>query len=281
MTDETSEGIEQVRGVVPSPGTNGAGKTGDASREVYLRVAEAFPFDIHRGIARLDQASFDALGIKPGSLIHLTAKRRTTVRAELSPDGVPGRHVIRLDGTLRDNAEVSIDERIKVRVGGASDAHSITLSAPDAAALSDEELLATRMYLAGRVLTPGDKVDVTILARGDRNFQIVETEPAGPVIVRLETIVRTRVPPASRAKVGPANVRYEDIGGLDRELTRVRELIELPMKYPSLFSRMRIEPPRGVLLYGPPGTGKTLIARAVATEVQATFIHVNGPEIMQ
>ena len=100
-------------------------------------------------------------------------------------------------------------------------------------------------------------------------------------MVRLETIIRTRVPPAQRSKVGPSNVRYEDIGGLDRELSRVRELIELPMKYPQLFSRMRIEPPRGVLLYGPPGTGKTLIARAVATEVQATFIHVNGPEIMQ
>jgi transitional endoplasmic reticulum ATPase len=281
MADETQGGVDQVRGVVPSSGTNGAGKPGDTAREVYLRVAEAFPFDIHRGIARLDQASFDALGLKPGDLVHLTGKRRTTVRVERSPEGVPGRHVIRLDGTLRDNAQVSIDERIKVRVGGASDAHSITLSAPDASALSDEEILATRMYLAGRVVTPGDKVTVTALARGDRSFQIVESEPAGPVIVRLETIIRTRVPPASRSKVGPSNVRYEDIGGLDRELSRVRELIELPMKYPQLFSRMRIEPPRGVLLYGPPGTGKTLIARAVATEVQATFIHVNGPEIMQ
>src|SRR4051794_5597070 len=174
MADETSERteIEQVRGIVPGDGTNGTGKPGETSREVYLRVAEAFPFDIHRGIARLDQASFDALGIRPGALVHLTGKRRTTVRVELAPDGVPGRHVIRLDGTLRDNAEVSIDERIKVRTGGASDAHSITLSAPDAAALSDEELLATRMHLAGRVLTPGDKVNVTILARGDRIFQI-------------------------------------------------------------------------------------------------------------
>src|SRR3954452_11864997 len=195
MADETSERteIEQMRGIVPADGTNGTGSPGETSRDVYLRVAEAFPFDIHRGIARLDQASFDALGVKPGALIHLTGKRRTTVRAELSPDGVPGRHVIRLDGTLRDNAEVSIDERIKVRVGGASDAHSITLSAPDASALSDEEILATRMYLSGRVVTPGDKVTVTVLARGDRTFQIVESEPAGPVVVRLETIMRTRV----------------------------------------------------------------------------------------
>ena len=134
MADETQGGIEQVRGVIPSGGVNGAGKSGETSREVYLRVAEAFPFDIHRGIARLDQASFDALGLQPGGLIHLTGKRRTTIRVERSPEGVPGRHVIRLDGTLRDNAQVSIDERVKVRVGGASDAHSITLSAPDASA---------------------------------------------------------------------------------------------------------------------------------------------------
>ncbi|MCC6178712.1 MAG: CDC48 family AAA ATPase [Chloroflexi bacterium] len=278
MADDSTGSIEQVSGIVPSRG-NGA--RGDVTgREIYLRVAEAFPFDIHRGIARMDQEAFDALGIHPGALIHVAGKRRTTVRVELAPD-MPGPNLVRLDGTLRDNAQVSIDERVKVRAGGALDAHSITLSAPDAAALSDEELLATRMYLSGRVLTPGDRVAVTILARGDRMFQVVETEPTGPVAVRLETIIRTRVPPAQRAKVGPSNVRYEDIGGLDRELTRVRELIELPMKYPQLFSRLRIEPPRGVLLYGPPGTGKTLIARAVATEVQATFIHVNGPEIMQ
>src|SRR5215212_6016381 len=88
MADETSERteIEQVRGIVPADGTNGTAKTGETSREVYLRVAEAFPFDIHRGVARLDQASFDALGIKPGALVHLTGKRRTTVRVELSPD---------------------------------------------------------------------------------------------------------------------------------------------------------------------------------------------------
>ena len=163
--------------------------------------------------------------------------------------------MIRLDGTLRDNAQVSIDERVKVRVGGASDAHSITLSAPDASALSDEEILATRMYLAGRVVTPGDKVTVTVLARGDRSFQIVESEPAG----RSSSGSRrscARGSPRPALKVGPSNVRYEDIGGLDRELSRVRELIELPMKYPQLFSRMRIEPPRGVLLYGPPGNGQ-------------------------
>jgi len=104
MADETQGGVDQVRGVVPSGGTNGAGET---AREVYLRVAEAFPFDIHRGIARLDQASFDALGLKPGDLIHLTGKRRTTIRVERSPEGVPGRHVIRLEITPVGGTEVN------------------------------------------------------------------------------------------------------------------------------------------------------------------------------
>jgi len=264
-------------------GTAGASSPGqiETGREIFLRVAEALPYDINHGVARMDQAAFDALGISPGALIHVAGKRRTTVRVAISPSNMNGNGVIRLDGTQRDNCLASIDERNKVRAGGASEAHSITIAAPDAAALSDEELIVTRVFLSGRVVTGGDKVVVTALARGDRAFQIHETEPAGPVTVRPETIIRTRVPPAQRAKVGPASVRYEDIGGLERELGRVRELIELPMKYPGLFSRLRIEPPRGVLLYGPPGTGKTLIARAVASEVKATFIHVNGPEIMQ
>src|SRR3954452_398313 len=118
MADETSERteIEQMRGIVPADGTNGTGSPGETSREVYLRVAGAFPFDIHRGIARLDQASFDALGIKPGALVHLSGQRRPPVRVELSLDGVPGRHVSRRESTLRAPFEVSIDERIKVRV---------------------------------------------------------------------------------------------------------------------------------------------------------------------
>ena len=105
MADETQGGgvgeINQVRGVVPTGaanGTGGAGKAADTSREVYLRVAEAFPFDIHRGIARLDQASFDALGLQPGGLIHLTGKRRTTIRVDPRAGSMVSDRPIRGDG---------------------------------------------------------------------------------------------------------------------------------------------------------------------------------------
>ena len=255
----------------------------EAGREIFLRVAEALPFDINHGIARLDQAAFDALGLRPGALAYVAGRRRTTVRVELAPPGLPGRHVIRMDGTLRDNAQVGIDDRARVRPAVAGEALSVVLGSAESSSLPDEELALVRGFLAGRVVTPGDKVCVTALARGDRTFHVVETEPLGPVVVRPATALRTRVPPTGKGKAPapPAQIRYEDIGGLDQELTRVRELIELPMKYPALFSRLRIEPPKGVLLYGPPGTGKTLIARAVSSEVDATFIHVNGPEIMQ
>ncbi len=289
MADQ-DRGLTDEEALFGAPGASSDAQQGEPvaaaqaverGREIYLRVAEALPFDINHGIARLDQPALDALDLKPGSLVHVTGKRRTTIRVELAPPGLPGQHVIRMDGTLRDNAQVGIDDRVRVRAGGASDAYSVTLGASEAGSLADDELEVLREFLDGRVLTPGDKVSVTALARGDRVLQVVETDPSGPVVVHPATLLRTRVPTSQRPKSQAATIRYEDIGGLEHELVRVRELVELPMKYPALFSRLRIEPPKGVLLYGPPGTGKTLIARAVASEVEATFIHVNGPEIMQ
>jgi transitional endoplasmic reticulum ATPase len=254
----------------------------DPGREIYVRVAEALPYDIDRGIARMDELSFAALNLMPGSLIHVTGQRSTTMRAELAPLDPSGRHVIRMDGTLRDNLNVGIDDRVRVVIGGGAEALSIVISSADNNPLTDDDVPLLRAFLSGWVLTPGDKVRVTSLTRGDSIVEVQETEPNGPVVVRPDTVVILRTPLSQKVPAHlRAPVRYEDIGGLEQELQRVRELIELPMKYPQLFAKLRIEPPKGVLLYGPPGTGKTLIARAVATEVDATFIHVNGPEIMQ
>ncbi len=99
------------------------------------------------------------------------------------------------------------------------------------------------------------------------------------MLVQPNTIIKAQARGASRQGEW-GHIRYEDIGGLGKELQRIREMIELPLKYPAVFDRLGIEPPKGILLYGPPGTGKTLIARAVASESNAAFFVINGPEIM-
>jgi transitional endoplasmic reticulum ATPase len=252
---------------------------GRRGRDIYLRVAEALPADVDKGYARLHPAALAALGLHPGSLVVVEGRRAFTLRAEALPIAMPGEQAIRLDGTLRDNALCGIDDRIRVRPGSAPGAFSLVVVPDEQGSLTDDEVARLRDFLIGRVLSPGDRVNVTCLPRGELICKVVETEPDGAVQVNAETVLRTRVTTLKTRRA--PNIRYEEIGGLDRELRRVRELVELPLKYPQLFARLRIEPPKGVLLYGPPGTGKTLIARSVASEVEAHFIPVNGPEIMK
>lgn len=267
-------------------GVAGAEAVGEAApdrsrggREIYLRVAEAMPGDVDKGYARLHPAALEALALKPGSLVTIEGKRASVLRAEAVPAALPGEGVVRLDGTLRDNVQAGLDDRVRVRPGSAAGAFRIVVVPDGKGSLTDEELGRLRGFLAGRVLGPGDRVNVTCLPRGELVCRVVETEPNGAVLVTPDTALQSRVV-TTKSQQGPA-IRYEQIGGLDKELKRVRELVELPMKYPQLFARLRIEPPKGVLLYGPPGTGKTLIARAVASEVDAHFIPVNGPEVMK
>jgi transitional endoplasmic reticulum ATPase len=252
---------------------------GRRGRDIYLRVAEALPADVDKGYARLHPAALAALGLHPGSLVVVEGRRAFTLRAEALPIAMPGEQAIRLDGTLRDNALCGIDDRIRVRPGSAPGAFSLVVVPDEQGSLTDDEVARLRAFLIGRVLSPGARVNVTCLPRGELICKVVETEPDGAVQVNAETVLRTRVTTLKTRRA--PNIRYEEIGGLDRELRRVRELVELPLKYPQLFARLRIEPPKGVLLYGPPGTGKTLIARSVASEVEAHFIPVNGPEIMK
>ncbi|HMC37966.1 MAG TPA: AAA family ATPase, partial [Actinomycetota bacterium] len=132
-----------------------------------------------------------------------------------------------------------------------------------------------------RAVVYGDQVKVTAFSKQGHLFRVSGTDPDAAVVVGTFTDVRIQKDPvASIAGTQSFKVKYEDIGGLEEELLRVRELVELPLKYPALFARLKIEPPKGVLLYGPPGSGKTLIARAVASEVDAHFIPVDGPEII-
>lgn len=247
---------------------------------LILRVAEAFPKDVGRGVARIDPEEMERLDLRIGDLVSIQGKG--TTNAKLLPTFAEhrGKGLIQIDGILRENAKVSIDKKVKVSPTPSQPARSITLKALSAIGVVDrsgESRYLGRM-VEGLPVTRGDKVRVTLFGSRTRDFTVVQTSPEGVVLVTPQTTIR--VEETKGRGEAKTTVSYEDIGGLDREIQRVREMIELPLKNPHIFERLGIDPPKGVLLYGPPGMGKTLIARAVAHEAEVNFFTVNGPEIV-
>ena len=250
----------------------------DATPMLALRVAEARVEDIGHGLARLAQADLDRIGVRPGDVLKLTGRTMAVVRAELADTG-DGDGVIQIDGTTRSNSGAGLQEQVTAAPVESAAAVSIRLTplwdGAATAIIAPDRILADLQHVP--VMT-GAAVRVPTFAKAI-NFQVVRTIPAGVVVIGPRTDIRVveGEPTAARA---PA-VSYEDIGGLEREVARVREIVELPLKHGRIFERLGILAPKGVLLYGPPGTGKTLLARAVAAESRVHFIHINGPEIMR
>ena len=246
--------------------------------EVELKVAEAMQNDVGRGIARIDTRTRDMLGISTGDIIEIIGKKSTgaIVWRAYAEDESLG--IIRMDGILRQNAEISLGDKAKVKKVVAYDAKKVVFAPTQAIRFSIGFGDFIRRRLLGRPVTAGDRIVVGVLGT-TLPFTINQTIPSG--ITRItdytEIVVREE-PLKERARI--PSIAYEDIGGLRGEVQKVREMIELPMKHPELFDKLGIEPPKGVLLHGPPGTGKTLIAKAVANETNAFFISLNGPEIM-
>jgi transitional endoplasmic reticulum ATPase len=244
---------------------------------VTLRVAEARVEDIGHAIARLAPADLTRIGARPGDVLKITGRTTAVARAERSDDSHEG--VIQIDGTARSNCGVSLQEQVTVAPVESSAAVSVRVTplwegaAP--AMIAPERLLED---LAGVPVITGCAVRVPTFAKAV-NFQVVRTLPAGPVVIGRRTDIR--LVEGEQSLVRAPSVSYEDIGGLEREVARVREIVELPLRHTRLFERLGILAPKGLLLYGPPGTGKTLLARAVAAETRVHFIHLNGPEIMR
>jgi len=250
----------------------------DSGKEITLRVGEAYYRDVGRGIARLDPKVMEELEIQSGDVIEIVGKE--SVPAIVWP-GYPedrGKGIIRIDGSIRNNAGVGIDDKVKVKKVSTKPAEKITLAPMEAVRLMGGEAYLLRV-LEGRPVKKGQKIRVEIFGH-TLTFVVTATKPAGVVIVSRGTQVELKEKVAEEVTRAVPSVTYEDIGGLKRELRLVREMIELPLKHPELFQQVGIDPPKGVLLYGPPGTGKTLIAKAVANEVDAHFITLSGPEIM-
>jgi transitional endoplasmic reticulum ATPase len=264
------------------PGDQFAGREMTEAKEssavvLTLRVAEARVEDVGHAIARLAPVDMRSAGAHPGDVLKITGGTVAVGRAELSDDGHEG--MIQIDGTCRANCNAGLQEQVTVSVIGRQDAVAVRLSpmwvgaAP--AIIAPERILED---LDGVPVMATNVVRVPTFAKAI-NFQVVRTIPSGAVVIGKRTDIRV-VEGDQTASRAPS-VSYEDIGGLEREVARVREMVELPLKYSSVFERLGILAPKGVLLYGPPGTGKTLLARAVAAESRVHFIHLNGPEIMR
>ena len=248
-----------------------------AAATLTLRVAEARVEDIGHAVARLAPADLQRLGARAGDVLKISGGTVAVGRAELSDQGFEG--MIQIDGTCRSNCSAGLQEQVTVTPIEHEQAVAVRLSplwigaAP--ATIAPERMLED---LVGVPVMAGSVVRVPTFAKAV-NFQVVRTIPSGAVVIGKRTDLRVVEGEKTVARA-PA-VSYEDIGGLEREVERVREIVELPLKYPRIFERLGILAPKGVLLYGPPGTGKTLLARAVAAESRVHFIHLNGPEIMR
>ena len=241
-------------------------------------VKEARPGDALKGIARMNSADMDVLGLSEGQIIEIVGKKVTAARVRTCDEDC-AEHVLQIDGLTRENALVSLDDTVNVRPATHHFAGSVTLQPLSARALTDKEGDSAYILslLEGQPLTAGDRVRLNLFGTRICDFLVSETTPGGTVVVSKSTYLN-RLKPASVAQ--PRKISYEDIGGLGFQIRRVREMIELPLRFPQVFERLGIQPPKGVLLYGPPGTGKTVIARAVANETDAWFTHISGPEII-
>ncbi len=245
--------------------------------EVVLRVQEALPQHVGRGIVAIDMQTKRALGVTSGDIVEIEGKRKTAAIVWPAPVEDEGKGIIHMDSILRKNAGVSIGDRVVVRPAKWKNAEKVVLAPADEnqIILKGYESYVKKHFL-GRPVVKGDYVLIPFFRKS--LYVVVSTQPTGIVRIVPQTRIVINEKPVKSGRV--PQVTYDDIGGLRDQIQKIREMIELPLKHPELFHKLGIEPPKGVLLYGPPGTGKTLLAKAVANEANAYFIAINGPEIM-
>jgi transitional endoplasmic reticulum ATPase len=247
--------------------------------QVSLRVGEAQSRDVGRGIARIDPKASSEIGLSAGDVVEIHGKKKTVAIYWPGYQEDAGKGIIRIDGYTRNNAGAGIDEKVDVKKVEAREAKKVTIAPTEPLRITGgEEYL--KQILENRVISRGDIIPLGIMGRRINLMVTGVQPPAAAVMVVPSTEVTLSDKPAKALAMEVPRVTYEDIGGLNDEIRKVREMIELPLRYPELFERLGVEAPKGVLLHGPPGTGKTLLAKAVASETNANFASISGPEIM-
>jgi len=247
--------------------------------EAQLRVADAKQRDVGHGKVRIDNSTMRKMTVTAGDFVEIRGKKTTTAVVWPAYTEDQGQDIIRMDGLLRRNAGVALNEYVNVRKGEVKEAQSIVFSPTDVRLNIDDEFVGfVKRRFVDMPFVEGDTAMLSIFGSAVP-LVATRTKPKGPVRITENTLVQVLSEPAPERK-GIPMVTYEDIGGLHGQIQRIREMVELPLRHPELFQRLGIDPPRGIFLYGPPGCGKTLLAKAVANESDANFYVISGPEIM-
>ena len=250
------------------------------SKEVQLRVAEAKARDAGRKIARVSRTVMNELGLTSGEFIEVIGPKSSTV-CQVLPSYVEdeSKDIIRIDGTVREVIGASIGDYITVRKADVQPASRVTLAPVQPIRFTPDFVDYVKEHLISKPVARGETIVIPYFTT-ELRFVVTATQPSRFVYITDDTELKISGKPVTEAMPGVPRVTWEDIGDLEEAKQKIREIVELPLKHPELFRHLGIEPPKGVLLYGPPGCGKTLLAKAVANEVGAYFIAVNGPEIM-
>jgi transitional endoplasmic reticulum ATPase len=247
------------------------------SVQLKLKVTEAIGKDVGRALARIGPEDLERLQVAIGDTVEVAGKRATVCKVMPAYKELRGQSRVQLDGLTRENAGAALDEFVQVRKMAVRPAQRIAL-APLTIAPDSRDLQYIGSLLDGLPVQAGDRIRAALFGSRCADFKVENTVPRGPVLIYPTTeLVIGKAEVKERARMA---VPYEDIGGLKPQMHRIREMIELPLRYPEVFERLGIEAPKGVLLHGPPGCGKTLIARAIAHETEAQFFAVSGPEII-